>query len=149
MVIPCEPSLPLLTHQTALVARRSLPTDGITAGGGVVYSRRVQGLVGYPSSDGDYGDGYSLALALTVAGQRHLLPVDAATLARNPCIEERYSMLYDLRTIPAVKAGSEPLCSNTASGILTPASASRTSASNASVMTCLYCGLDHHLLTWF
>ena len=75
----------------------------------VLCSRRVQGLVGYPSSDGDYGDGYSLALALTVAGQRQLLPVDDATLARNPCIEEQHSMLYDLRTIPALKAGSEPL----------------------------------------
>lgn len=66
---------------------------------------RVKGLVGYPSSDGDYGDGYSLAIALTVAGQRQLLPVDAATLANNPCLAQRYTMEMDLRTNPAVKAG--------------------------------------------
>ena len=70
-------------------------------------SHRAQGLVGYPSSEGDYGDGYSLAIALTVAGQQHLLPVDAATLAKNPCIGKQYSMKYDLRTIAAIQAGRE------------------------------------------
>ena len=75
----------------------------------VCYSHRVQGLVGYSSSDGDYGDGYSLALALTVAGQRHLLPVDATVLSNSPCIEEQYSMQFDLRVVPAVKAGRERL----------------------------------------
>jgi hypothetical protein len=70
-------------------------------------SHRAQGLVGYPSSEGDYGDGYSLAIALTVAGQQQLLPVDEATLKNNPCIGKKYSMKYDLRTIPAIQAGRE------------------------------------------
>ena len=68
-------------------------------------ARRVQGLVGYPSSGGDYGDGFSLAIALTVAGQRQLLPVDAATLASNPCIGTQHKMQYDLRTVAEIKAG--------------------------------------------
>ena len=54
--------------------------------------RRVKGLIGYPSSSGDYGDGYSLAIALTVAGQRKLLPVDAATLASNPCLTAQHKI---------------------------------------------------------
>ena len=68
-------------------------------------NKRVKGLVAYPSSGGDYGDGYSLALALTVAGQQQLLPVDAGTLERNPCLAQRHDIMYDLRTVPEVKAG--------------------------------------------
>ena len=68
-------------------------------------ARRVRGLVGYPSSGGDYGDGFSLAIALTIAGQRQLLPVDAATLASNPCLASQHRMQYDLRARPEIKAG--------------------------------------------
>jgi hypothetical protein len=66
---------------------------------------RVQGLVAYPSGDGDYGDGYSLAIALTVAGQDGLLPVDNQTLARNPCLRLRYDVKRDLRQEPAFGSG--------------------------------------------
>ena len=105
-----------LKLSTALRRCQTLTAFCVQWAAALLYSHRVQGLVGYPSSDADYGDGYSLALALTVAGQRHLLPVDAATLASNPCIEAQYSMQYDLRTVPAVQAGREQLTISSGSG---------------------------------
>lgn len=60
---------------------------------------RVQGTVGYAASSGPFGDGYSLAIALTVAGQKAALPVTDAILARHECLRA-LPMIMDLRTVP-------------------------------------------------
>ena len=45
-----------------------------------------------------FGDGYTAAIALTMAGQRGYLPVAAASLAKHKCLEGLLSVKEDLRT---------------------------------------------------
>ena len=40
----------------------------------------------YDFGKGAFGDGFSAAIALTVAGQDALLPVEAGSLGRHPCL---------------------------------------------------------------
>jgi hypothetical protein len=50
---------------------------------------RVKGSVFFDTDDrGVYGDGYSHAIALTLAGQHQLIPVTRAVLSAHPCMRE-------------------------------------------------------------
>ena len=60
----------------------------------------VAGFVVYPgdSKEKQYGDGFSTAIALTLAGQENLVPVSAKTLKSNPCLSDTgLSVKQDLR----------------------------------------------------
>ena len=58
----------------------------------------IAGLVLYEGSGllHPYGDGASAAIALTLAGQRSLLPVSVAALGRHPCLHQM-EVVEDLR----------------------------------------------------
>ena len=60
----------------------------------------VAGFVVYQgdSKENPYGDGFSTAIALTLAGQENLVPVSAKTLKRHPCLSDTgLSVKQDLR----------------------------------------------------
>ena len=56
---------------------------------------RVKGLVAYNETGGG-GDGYSLAIAMTLAGQRSLLPVTTSVLQRHACLRDM-TIAIDIR----------------------------------------------------
>eukprot|EP01043_Picozoa_sp_COSAG02_P067044 COSAG02_NODE_10634_length_1894_cov_1.188301_1_plen_241_part_10 len=51
---------------------------------------QIAGSVQYDESahSGRFGDGYSMAIALTLTGQRSLLPVERSALARHSCLKQ-------------------------------------------------------------
>lgn len=66
--------------------------------------KRVQGTVAFESKGPDplqVGDGYSLAIALTIAGQDHVLPASTAALNRHACLRD-FPLKVDLRGMPAM-----------------------------------------------
>ena len=64
-------------------------------GSGAAPAGRVAGLVAY-NETGGVGDGYSMAFALTLAGQRGLLPVTTRALGRHACLRSM-AVKVDLR----------------------------------------------------
>jgi len=65
----------------------------------------TRGLVVYAAA-GDFGDGYSAAIALTLASQRGLLPVADATLRRHACLRA-LPLAVDLRLLLAGKSRTQ------------------------------------------
>eukprot|EP00931_Biecheleriopsis_adriatica_P102528 TRINITY_DN77484_c0_g1_i1.p1 TRINITY_DN77484_c0_g1~~TRINITY_DN77484_c0_g1_i1.p1 ORF type:complete len:600 (+),score=107.81 TRINITY_DN77484_c0_g1_i1:26-1801(+) len=67
-------------------------------------SKRVRGTVAYADVPDalQVGDGYSLAIALTLAGQQSLLPVTTSTLNRHACLRD-LPLAVDLRNNPRLK----------------------------------------------
>ena len=65
-----------------------LVESGVDAG-------RVKGLVAY-NETGGVGDGYSMAISITLAAQRSLLPVTTLSLQRHPCLRNM-TIALDLR----------------------------------------------------